>query len=77
MDSDSKGDKQIKSEGDEVEPIQRYGFDVGTILQSIWVRCRSVFPNATNRQFMEGQLRIVLYCGIVLWGLYLAWQGLR
>ena len=77
MDGDSKGDKQVKGKGDSIEPLQRYGFDVGLILQSLWVRCRSVFPNVTNRQFMEGQLRIVLYCGIVLWSLYLAWQGIR
>jgi len=77
MDGDSKGDKQVKGKGDSIEPLQRYGFDVGLILQSLWVRCRSVFPNVTNREFMEGQLRIVLYCGIVLWSLYLAWQGIR
>ena len=77
MDGDSKGDKQVKGKGDSIEPLQRYGIDVGLILQSLWVRCRSVFPNVTNREFMEGQLRIVLYSGIVLWGLYLAWQGIR
>ena len=77
MDGDSKGDKQVKGKGDSIEPLQRYGIDAGSFLQSLWVRCRSVFPNVTNREFMEGQLRIVLYCGIVLWSLYLAWQGIR
>ena len=77
MDGDSKGDKQVKGKGDSIEPLQRYGIDAGSFLQSLWVRCRSVFPNVTNREFMEGQLRIVLYCGIVLWCLYLAWQGIR
>jgi hypothetical protein len=76
MDSDSKNGKQIKGKGNQNEPLQRYGFDVGTILQSIWVRCRSVFPTATNREFMEGELRIVLYCGIILWGVYMAWKGI-
>lgn len=76
MDSDSKGDKQVKGEIDSIEPLQRHGVNVGTILQSFWIRCRSVFPNITNREFMEGQLRIVLYCGVVLWGLYMAWKGI-
>ena len=76
MDGDSKGDKQVKGKGDSIEPLQRYGFNVGLILQSIWVRCRSVFPNATNRKFMESELRFVLYCGGILWALYLAWKGI-
>jgi hypothetical protein len=76
MDGDSKGDKQVKGKGDSIEPLQRYGFNVGLILQSIWVRCRSVFPTITNREFMESELRFVLYCGGILWALYLAWKGI-
>ncbi len=76
MDGDSKGDKQVKGKGDKIEPLQRYGFNVGLILQSIWVRCRSVFPTITNREFMESELRFVLYCGGILWALYLAWKGI-
>jgi hypothetical protein len=76
MDGDSKGDKQVKGKGDSIEPLQRYGFNVGLILQSLWVRCRSVFPTITNREFMESELRFVLYCGGILWALYLAWKGI-
>ena len=74
MDGDSKGDKQVKGKGDSIEPLQRYGFNVGLILQSFWVRCRSVFPNITDREFMESELRFVLYCGTFLWIVYLLSQ---
>jgi hypothetical protein len=50
-------------------------FNVGTILQSIWIRCRSVFPDITDRKFMESELRFVLYCGIVLWIIHLLSQA--
>ena len=76
MDSDSKGDKQVKDKGESNLPIQGYGFDVGTILQSLWIRYRSVFPTITNREFMESELRFVLYCGIILWGIFVAWKGI-
>ena len=46
-------------------------FDVSTFLQSFWVRCRAVFPNITDRKFMESELRFVLYCGGFLWIIYL------
>jgi hypothetical protein len=49
-------------------------FNVGVVFQSIWVRCRSVFPNITDRKFMESELRFVLYCGIVFWIIYLLSQ---
>jgi hypothetical protein len=45
--------------------------NVGPIFQSFWVRCRSVFPNITDRKFMESELRLVLYCGIIFWAIYL------
>jgi hypothetical protein len=46
-------------------------FNVGTLLQSFWIRCRSVFPDITDRKFMESELRFVLYCGGILWVVYL------
>jgi hypothetical protein len=49
-------------------------FNVGIVFQSIWVRCRSIFPDITDRKFMESELRLVLYCGTVLWILYLLSQ---
>jgi hypothetical protein len=46
-------------------------FNARFVFQSIWVRCRSVFPNITDRKFMESELRFVLYCGVVFWTVYL------
>ena len=46
-------------------------FNARVILQSFWIRCRAVFPNITDRKFMESELRLVLYCGSVFWILYL------
>ncbi len=77
MDGDSKGDKQVKGKGDSIEPLQRYGFDVGLILQSLWVRCRTIFPNATDRKFMESELRFVLYSGVIFWTIYLVYETFK
>jgi hypothetical protein len=49
-------------------------FNVGIVFQSIWVRCRSIFPNITDRKFMESELRFVLYCGVIFWIIYLLSQ---
>ena len=49
-------------------------FNARTIFQSFWVRCRSIFPNITDRKFMESELRLVLYCGTIFWILYLLSQ---
>ena len=49
-------------------------FNARTILQSFWIRCRSIFPDITDRKFMERELRFVLYCGIVFWVIYLLSQ---
>jgi hypothetical protein len=49
-------------------------FNVGIVFQSIWVRCRSIFPDITDREFMESELRFVLYCGTFLWIVYLLSQ---
>jgi hypothetical protein len=46
-------------------------FNARFVFQSIWIRCRSVFPNITDRKFMESELRFVLYCGGIFWALYL------
>jgi hypothetical protein len=49
-------------------------FNARFILQSFWIRCRTVFPNITDRKFMERELRLVLYCGAFLWIIYLLSQ---
>jgi hypothetical protein len=45
--------------------------DDGTFLQSIWVRCRSIFFDIMDREFMESESRFVLYCGTILWIIFL------
>ena len=75
------GDKQTKGEilgkKPEVNAIQRHEFVPSTIFQSLWIRCRSIFPNITNGKFMESELRYVLYCGIFFWLLHLLWQAIK
>jgi hypothetical protein len=71
---DSKNNKQAEKQGKQIDVIQTYGIDAGTILQSIWVRCRTIFPNATDGKFMESELRFVLYSGVILWTVYLAYE---
>lgn len=46
-------------------------FNARSVLQSFWIRCRSIFPDITDRKFMERELRLVLYCGVVFWIIYL------
>ena len=52
-------------------------FNVGIVFQSIWVRCRSIFPDITDRKFMESELRFVLYSGLVFWAVYLVYEILK
>jgi hypothetical protein len=49
-------------------------FNARSVLQSFWIRCRSIFPDITDRKFMERELRVVLYCGVVFWIIYLLSQ---
>jgi hypothetical protein len=74
---DSQNNKEAEKQGKQNNVIQRYGIDAGTILQSVWIRCRSIFPTATDRKFMESELRFVLYSGVVLWTLYLVYQTIK
>jgi hypothetical protein len=74
---DSKNNQQAEKQRKQIDAIQRYGINAGTILQSLWIRCRTIFPNATDRKFMESELRFVLYCGFVFWALYLAYETFK
>jgi hypothetical protein len=76
-DGDSKNNKQAEKQGKQNNAIQRYGTNAGSILQSVWVRCRTIFPNATDGKFMESELRFVLYSGVIFWGLYLAYETFK
>ena len=74
---DSKNNKQAEKQRKQNNAIQRHGIDAGTILQSFWIRCRSIFPTATDGKFMEGELRFVLYSGLILWSIYLLWEIIK
>jgi hypothetical protein len=74
---DSKNNKQIKRQKKSSDVIQRHGVDVGSFLQSVWIRCRSVFPNTTDGKFMESELRLVFYCGVVFWSIYLLYEAIK
>ena len=74
---DSKNNQQAEKQGKQNNAIQRYGVNAGTILQSIWVRCRTIFPYATDRKFMESELRFVLYSGFIFWAVYLAYEEFK
>jgi hypothetical protein len=74
---DSKNNQQTEKQRKHNNDIQRYSINAGTILQSVWVRCRTIFPYATDREFMESELRFVLYSGIILWGLYMAYEAIK
>ena len=71
------GDKQKNVEKNVSRQSLSNIFNAGIIFQSIWVRCRSVFPNITDRKFMEGELRFVFYSGFILWSVYLAYEILK
>ena len=65
------GEKQVYvAENVSRQPVTNI-FNVSVILQSIWIRCGSIFSNIVDRKFMESQLRIVLYCGVFFWSLFL------
>ena len=65
------GEKQVYvAENVSRQPVTNI-FNVSTIFQSIWIRCGSIFSNIVDRKFMESQLRVVLYCGVLFWSLFL------
>lgn len=76
-DGDKQNKRKILGKKPEVNAIQRNKFVPSTIFQSLWIRCRSIFPNITNGKFMESELRYVLYCGIFFWMLHLLWQTIK
>jgi hypothetical protein len=76
-DGDKKIQKQIFRKKTENGDLQGYDAISGSILQSIWVRCRTILPDITNGKFMESELRYVLYCGTILWIAYLVSQAIQ
>ena len=78
MDPDGdKNNQKVKKTRTSSSVSERLVPDVGAILQSFWVRCRSVFPHITDRKFMESELRIVLYCGVLFWLIHLLYQIIK
>jgi hypothetical protein len=65
------GDKQKNVEKNVSRQSLPNIFNAGVVFQSIWVRCHSIFSDITDRKFMESELRLVLYCGAILWIIYL------
>jgi len=76
-DGDSKTHSKIKKKRASNSNTKGRIFDASLIFQSLWFRCRSVFPNITDRKFMESELRFVLYCGILFWALHLLYQIIK
>lgn len=76
-DGDSKSIKQIKRKTKQADAVQRYSFDASSVLQSIWIRCRTIFPTATDGKFMESELRFVLYSGVIFWAIYLLYEAVK
>ena len=66
-DGDKKIQNKIFRKKTEDGDLQGHDIVPSTILQSLWVRCRSVLPDITDGKFMESELRYVLYCGVILW----------
>jgi hypothetical protein len=78
MDPDGdKNNQKIKKTRASSALSKRHVLNVGSILQSFWFRCRSVFPNSTDGKFMESELRFVLYCGILFWFIHLLYQIIK
>ncbi len=76
-DGDSKNNQQAEKQRKQNNALQRYSINAGSILQSFWVRCRTIFPAATDRKFMESELRFVLYSGVIFWTLYMVYEAIK
>jgi hypothetical protein len=77
---DPDGDKQIKISKREAKKttfIQRCCIDVSSVFQSVRVRCGSIYTDIIDRKFMESELRLVLYCGILFWIIYLLYETIK
>jgi hypothetical protein len=73
----TKNNKKTKRKRESINALQGFSANVGTILQSVWVRCRTIFPTSTDRKFMESELRFVLYSGILFWTILVLYQFIK
>ena len=76
-DGDSKNCKKIKEQGNTHSLLQRHMFNAGLIFQPLWIRCGSILLDKNYRKYLDGQLRIVLYCGVLFWLLLIAYETLK
>ena len=74
MEDDSE--KQNVEEDLSRKPISTI-FNDCSFFQSFWVRCGSIWTDIVDRKFMESQLRVVLYCGLFFWGIYLLYEAIK
>lgn len=66
-----------KKDGKKTINIKRFSINVGTFFQSIWVRCRTIFSDIMDREFMVRKFYFVLYCGSIFWILHLFYQIIK
>jgi len=67
MDPDSEN--YTKNKNNQVESGNMV-HDVSSIFQPFGVRRRPILANRDNWQFVTGEFRFVLYCGIIFWAIY-------
>jgi len=64
-------DDSEQSEKDTEGDPSNAGTNGRTLLQSIRIRYNSILADIADREFVESELRYVLYSGIVLWLIHL------
>ena len=78
MDADGdQKNKILKTKGNKTKHPKGWSFNVGSIFQSIRIRRSPIFTNIMDRKFMESELRLVLYCGVFFWTLYLVYETFK
>ena len=74
MDSDDHAETTNKNS---IRQTSYMGNDAGAVLQPVRVRHRSVLADSSYWQFVESELRFVLYSGIILWTIHLLSMALQ
>ncbi len=70
MDSDGETINKIKAKRGKINFIQRYLTNVGNVLSTIWVRCRTIYVNIDNRKYLESQYYYVFHIGTIFYFLF-------
>lgn len=69
MDHDTANDDKNLERDTKRQPSDSL-FDDGDVLQPVWIRHSPVLADRGIRKYMEGQLRFVLYSGVIFYILY-------